>query len=312
MSSPLLTVVVVTLNAQNRIPPLLEALTKQTIAGELEVLIVNIASAEPQFVFPTGFDVALVDQKNVRNLGQARAEGVRRAHSHYIAFLEDHTIPDSRWAEAVYKAFRDTPGIDAVSYAFVNGSPDTYFYRSVFMAEYGALAHPLREGLSPALAANNVAYRREALLTVGEALDGLIEVDYFLQKALGSSFRTTTAPQALLAHQTNTYLGDLLRGHFVYAQLFALRRLQFEKWNLPKRLAGAAAVPILVPLLRIKRLFQAVAGRPNTSHAITALPVILLLYLAGALGEAWGLLHRQSDLAETLIWLELESERISG
>ncbi len=226
--------------------------------------------------------------------------------------LEDHTIPMPGWAEAVHKTFGRSPDIDAVSYAFLNGSPDTYFYRSVFTAEYGALADPLREGQSPALAANNVAYRREAILKVGPSLDTLIEVDYFLQKALGNSFRTVTAPQALLAHQTNTYLRDLLRGHFVYAQLFALRRLQFESWSLPKRLAGAAAVPILVPLLRIRRLFHAMAGWPSIVRATAALPMILLLYLAGALGEAWGLLHRQADPAERLIWLELESERISG
>jgi hypothetical protein len=163
------------------------------------------------------------------------------------------------------------------------------------MAEYGALAHPLREGMAPAMAANNVAYRRDTLRKMSDALDSLLEIDYFLQNALGSGFRTASAPRALLAHQTNRHLADLLRGHFIYAQLFALRRLQFENWGLPKRLAGAAAMPMLVPLLRIRRLFQAISGRSNVSRAMAGLPVILLLYCAGALGEAWGLLHRQAD-----------------
>jgi glycosyltransferase involved in cell wall biosynthesis len=311
MPLPSLTVVLVTQNAQNRIPRLLEALAKQTLAAELEVFIVYIAPAKPAPVPPDGLRVIPIHQSDIRNMGQARAEAVRRAHSPWVAFLEDHTIPNSRWAEAVCAAFREFPEADAVSYAFLNGSPDTYFYRSVFMAEYGALAHPLRKGMAPAMAANNVAYRRDTLRKIGDGLDSLLEIDYFLQKALGSGFRTATAPHAILAHQTNTHVGDLLRGHFIYAQLFALRRLQFENWSLPKRLAGAAAVPILVPLLRIKRLFQAISGRSNVSRAMAGLPVILLLYCAGALGEAWGLLHRQADPEERLIWLELASERIS-
>ncbi len=312
MSLPSLTVVLVTQNAQNRIPRVLDALAKQTVAAELEVFIVYIAPAHPAPVSPDGLRVIPVDQSNIINMGQARAEAVRRANALWIAFLEDHTLPSPGWAQAVCEAFREDPEADAISYSFTNGSPDTYFYRSVFMAEYGALAHPLREGMAPAMAANNVAYRRDTLRKMSDDLDSLLEIDYFLQKALGSGFRTATAPRALLAHQTNRHAGDLLRGHFIYAQLFALRRLQFENWSLPKRLAGAAAVPVLVPLLRIKRLFQAVSGGPNVSRTMAGLPVILLLYCAGALGEAWGLLHRQADPEKRLIWLELASERISG
>jgi len=220
MPLPSLTVVLVTQNAQNRIPRLLDALAKQTLAAELEVFIVYIAPANPAPVLPDGLRVIPINQIDIRNMGQARAEAVRRAKSPLVAFLEDHTIPNPGWAEAVSASFREYPEADAVSYAFLNGSPDTYFYRSVFMAEYGALAHPLRKGMAPAMAANNVAYRRDTLRKLGDGLDSLLEIDYFLQKALGRGFRTATAPRALLAHQTNRHLGDLLRGHFIYAQLF--------------------------------------------------------------------------------------------
>jgi glycosyltransferase involved in cell wall biosynthesis len=312
MSLPILTVIVVTRNAQNRIAPLLKALAKQSLADELDVLIISIASAAPRLSSQEGLNVTLINRSDFQNLGHARAEGARRARSTLVAFLEDHALPDPYWAEAVYEAFRNAPDMVAVSYSFLNGSPDTYFYRSVFMAEYGALAHPLREGIAPSLVANNVAYRRDPLLAVGTSLGALMEIDYFLQKAMSSDFKITTAPKALLAHQTNRHLGDLLKGHFHYAQLFAVRRVQFEGWSFPKRVVGAAAVPLLVPLLRIKRLFHAVGDPSKAARAAAALPIILLLYFAGALGEAWGLLRLQPDLAERLLWLELESERISA
>lgn len=313
MSSPLLTVVMVTGNAHVRISHLLDALANQSIAGKLEVLVVSLASAQaPGITFPEGLDATVISHPDSCDLGRARASGVRNARAPLVAFLEDHTIPATDWAEQVYNVFRESPGITAVSYAFLNGSPDTYFYRSVFMAEYGALAHPFPKGKAPSMASNNVAYRRDALMAAGADLDALIEIDYFLQKAMGRNFRIAAAPRALLAHQTNRRLRDLIRGHYLYAQLFALRRLQFERWGILKRVAAAAAVPVLVPLLRIKRLFQALAGGPNVPRAVAALPVILTLYFAGALGEAWELLHQRLVPAESLAWLELESERIAG
>ena len=75
MSLPSLTVVLVTQNAQNRIPRVLDALAKQTVAAELEVFIVYIAPAHPAPVSPDGLRVIPVDQSNIINMGQARAAG---------------------------------------------------------------------------------------------------------------------------------------------------------------------------------------------------------------------------------------------
>ena len=179
------------------------------------------------------------------------------------------------------------------------------------MAEYGALAHPLPEGKPPSSTANNIAYRRDALLAHGQDLDALLEMDYFLQKAMKDTFRIVTAPRALVAHETNRYPRDLIRGHFLFAQLFANRRLQHEQWSVLKRLAVTPLVPVVVPLLRLKRLFQAVAGRPQLRDTAAGLPVILALYVSGALGEAWGLLRGGRLSAGNMVWFELEAERIA-
>jgi glycosyltransferase involved in cell wall biosynthesis len=109
MSLPSLTVVLVTQNAQNRIPRLLETLAKQILVAELEVFIVYIAPAKPAPVSPDGLRVIPIHQSDIRNIGQARAKAVRRAHSPWVAFLEDHTIPNPSWAEAV--CFSHNPGL---------------------------------------------------------------------------------------------------------------------------------------------------------------------------------------------------------
>lgn len=205
----------------------------------------------------------------------------------------------------------DRSGEDTTSicYAFTNGSPDTYFYRSVFMAEYGMLAFPLPEGAPPSATANNISYRREVLLSLGDKLDDLMELDFFCHQFLGKTFKAVSAPRAILAHQTNTYLKDLVVGHFGYARLFANRRLSHENWNLPKRILGILSVPLVVPVLRLKRLFVALRGRSLTRDAVLGLPVILLLYLAGSLGESVGLLLVGEFSARKIVWLELIARR---
>ncbi len=310
--TPLLSVLAVVGAERSRFAPLVEALAGQTVAGQIEVILVDVAPEGVAGIeVPAGLDVRIVRRPGSWDWGAARAESVRRARAPVVAFLEDHTVPDRHWAEEVRGAF-DSAGQNVIAfcYAFTNGSPDTWFYRSVFMTEYGPLAHPLPAGSPPSSAANNIAYRRESLLALGEELDELLELDFFLQNAMGPAFEAVAAPRALLAHQTNTHLRDLLVGHFEAARLFANRRLRHETWSLPKRLVAAASIPVLVPALRLKRLFSALRGRRRLARdAVLALPMVVTLYVAGALGEAVGLLLAGELSARRLMWLELVAPR---
>ena len=311
MQKPLLSVLAVVGEERSRSVPMLEALAKQTIAGQMEVILVDVAPERAADLAPPfSLEVKVLRHPGSWDWGGARAVSVRIARAPVVAFLEDHTIPEPGWAEEIVLEFeRAGPGTTAVCYAFINGSPDTWFYRSVFMAEYGSLAHPLPEGKPPSATANNIAYRRDMLLRLGKRLDDLLELDFFCQQVIGPEFRAVSAPRAIIAHQTNTHLKDLLSGHFGYARLFANRRLRHESWGLPKRLAGALSVPLLVPALRLKRLFMSLRGRSLAGDALLGLPVILLLYLAGSLGEAVGLLSRREFSAKEVVWLELIAPR---
>ena len=313
METPSLSVLGIIGAERSRCTPLLNALSEQTILDKLEVILVDVAAQDvPDIIPPSGLNIQILRRPGSWDWGGSRAVTVRLAKAPIVAFLEDHTIPEPCWAEEVRLAFdRSDEDTTSICYAFTNGSPDTYFYRSVFMAEYGTLAHPLPEGTPPSATANNIAYRRQALLSLGDKLDDLLELDFFCHQFLGEKFKAVTAPRAILAHQTNTYLKDLVVGHFGYARLFANRRLSHEKWNFPKRILGALSVPLLVPLLRLKRLFAALRGRSLTRDAVLGLPVILLLFLAGSIGESVGLLQGGELSAEEIVWLELIAPRES-
>ncbi len=311
MKTPTISVLVVVGADRARSVLLLKSLAEQTILDEMEIILVDIAPADaPELIPPPGLMPRVLRHPGSFDWGAARAAAVHAATTPLVAFLEDHTVPDRNWALEVRKAFdRSGKDVNSLCYSFTNGSPDTYFYRSVFMVEYGALAHPLPEGEPPSTTANNIAYRREMLLSLGDRLGDLLEMDFFLQRFLGEGFKAVSAPRAVVAHQTNTGLRDLVVGHFKYAQLFANRRVRHEGWSIPKRILGVISVPFLVPILRLIRLFAAIRGRSLTRDAVLGLPVILLLYISCSLGEAVGLLLGGEVSAKQVIWLELEAPR---
>jgi hypothetical protein len=306
---PDLSVVVVVAGMRERSQRLAEALARQSIASRIEVIFADIAEAQaPDLPVVPGVTTRVVRLPGSCDLGHARAESLRQARAPLVAYLEDHTVPAPGWAAAVVQAMQDSSAV-AAAYAFSNGSPDTWWYRSVFMVEYGSMAHPLPQRPIDLMAANNVAYRREPLLALGGRLDELLEQDFFLHKALGPDFQVALAREALLAHQTNALAGELLRGHFEFGRFFAACRVRHERWSRAKRACAAPVVPFLVPLLRLKRVVRGLPGRSLWGAFLAALPAYALVFTCDALGEACGYLAPNQASARSLIWLELEAER---
>jgi hypothetical protein len=306
---PELSVIVVVASHRERSERLARALEMQSLAGRMEVIFADIAAAEAPPLQPVpGVTTEFVRLPGSQDLGHARAEGLRRARAPIVAYLEDHTAPAPGWAAAVLAAMQ-APQAIAAAYAFTNGSPDTWWYRAVFMVEYGSMAHPLPPTAKGMMAANNVAYRREPLLALGDRLDALLAHDFFLQKELGNALHVVPAPDALVAHQTNALVDELLRGHFEFGRFFGGRRARRENWSRAKRLCATPAAPVLVPWLRLARVVRGLPGRRLWVPFLSALPAYALLYTADALGEAWGYLRGETASDAPLIWLELEAER---
>ncbi len=305
---PVLSVIVVVAGDRERIVGLGQALAQQSIAPDLEVIFVDISESSTSALSEIpGVKTMVINLPGSCDVGHARAEALRIAHAPLVAYLEDHTIPTPGWAAAIVDAFRD-PAANAAAYAYTNGSPDTWWYRSVFMVEYGSTAHPppaKAEGLRPA---NNVAYRREPLLALGTRLDALLEQDFFLHNELGADFRTVMAHGALLAHQTNASISELMQGHYAFGRIFASRRVEHEGWSLAKRLCAAPVTPWLVPLLRLARVARGLPGRKLWKDFLAALPVFALIFTGDALGEAHGYLDPDPQ-PRSLVWLEMQAER---
>ncbi len=162
-SEALLSVIVVAGDRRDRMRKMLAALAAQTGRDKLEIIIVDAASeGAPALSLPLDFQVRVLRTDAGVLPGKARFEGTRNATAPYVAFLEDHCYPEPDWSDAIIKAHR--AGWAAVGYAFSNGSPDSYLYRAIFLAEYGMWSHARSGGPTTRLPGCNVSYQKAELL----------------------------------------------------------------------------------------------------------------------------------------------------
>ncbi len=311
MSAPTLSAAVVVGAQRRRAQRVIDAVRIQTAAGSIELVVVDCAAegASPLRV-PAEVPTTVIALPGCTSLSLARAEAVRRAQTGLVAFLEDHCYPSPGWAEALLDAHRRPWA--AVGYAFANANPESYVARACQMSDYGLWTHPARGGPARLLPGNNVSYRRDLLLSLGDELDRLLIVDFNLQDTLRrQGHELAIEPRALVYHENFNAVADLGRASYAYCRLMAINRARHGEWGAARRFGYAATVPFAVPLLKLGRLAYSLRGRPSlVPVAASALPVVLAVGAWSAVGEARGYLERTGDEADADFtrW-ELEATR---
>jgi hypothetical protein len=177
------------------------------------------------------------------------------------------------------------------------------------MADYGVFVEPER-GVAEFLSGNNVSYKRDAVLALGERMDRLLVVDYNAHVALRErGEQLYIEPRALCAHENYSTLGALANANLSYCRVLAASRAHGWSWR--RRLFYALVSPVAAPAIKAARLVRTLARRPRVAlRTLPALPVIAVAYASGAAGEARGYLERGAESAEAefLVW-ELATER---
>jgi hypothetical protein len=304
-----LSVVLVAGSQRARAARVLAALGAQTVAADLEVVVVDVAPVEIPPLVTTGLRTRYVRRPGVDRWGAARAEGARAASAEVVAFIEDHCFPDPTWAEILIETHRG-PWV-AVGYAFTNANPETYVSRSSMMARYGAFAHPARRGPARYLSGNNISYKTRTLLELGPDLDRLLAVDFNLQELLARRGAPMfVEARALAAHQNFTSIIKEGRTGHPYCRVLAAWRADMQGWGAFRRIAYGVGAPLGAPVMRLARLLVGMAGRRALWPTVAAgLPVITVEYLFDATGESLGYLFGVGNAErETMRW-ELETDR---
>lgn len=231
-------------------------------------------------------DVRLVSCARETTLPEMRTIALDASSGGIVAVTEDHCVPGEGWIAEILKAF-ETPGTVAVGGNVDNGVRDTGFDWATFLCEYSFFYPPVQEGVCETLPGMNVAYRRDALLSVP-------------RDRLNAGFWETTVHPLLLAqgkfvsrnairmhHCKKFSLGLFVRQRYVYSRYYA--GIRFGKADIARRLA-ASILSLALPPLLLWRMFAAASRKRLRAEFARAFPALSLFVLVWAAGEMVGYL----------------------
>jgi hypothetical protein len=217
---------------------------------------------------------------------RARAAGIRHTAAPLVAFAEDHSHPDPRWAEALIEAHRQPWA--AVGPVLLNGSPKSLVsWANVFLA-FSRYMETARAGVIDDLPGRNSCYKRQVLVDYGDNLETMLEMETILHRDLRSrGYQLYLEPAAKTCHHNYIRLTHFMKEQFWVGRVFA--GILARNWSIPKRLLYTGAGPTVIPLLRLYRVLRAGCQQGKPHHLLLrALPAVVMGLLAGSAGETLG------------------------
>ena len=308
MSEPRLSVLMVTGPRRERVRVALDALAAQTAVDEIELILLDLGPPGDGIDPPGNLRMTRLAQPASAAWGSIRADGVRAARAPVVAFLEDHCLPTPEWGEMLLEAHSANPWA-TVGYAFLGGSR-RWNDRAKLLAEYGTWLHPAVGGRTRILPGNNVSYKREPLLELGEELDDALQIDNNVHRAFEArGLEGAIEPRALVRHLELSRLWDVALANYSYGRLLAVGRAQAESWGLGRRLLFAIAVPLGAPVSRLLLLARGSRGGLRLAQLAPLLPGAAIVWLVSGIGQALGCLAGPGDSERRLIAWEVEAIR---
>jgi hypothetical protein len=286
-----------------------EHLTAQTIAGEVELVVV--CPSAKALEFPAGAAGALarvtVVESPLLPVGHARAAAMRAATAPIIVLGETHAFPAPDWAEQLIRA-HGGPWL-AVAPGMENGNPDSARSWSGFLMDYGRWLAERPAGEIAEPPAYNASWKREALVGLQDRLALMLEPGGAMdQRFAGRPAVFHHEPKARVAHLNVARPAAAWAAERYWGgRLFGARRCR--EWPLLRRLVYFVG-SVLVPPIRLVRtraaLMLARGGRALPRATVAAVAGGSLLW---ALGEAMGYLAGEGPSEARMLEYELHKER---
>jgi hypothetical protein len=186
----------------------------------------------------------------------------------------------------------------SITPAFGNANPRGAVSWAAFLIDYGSWAEGTPSGEVDAIPLYNSAYRRSALLELGDRLEVAISHDNELPALFRSrGYRAYLAGDAVVDHLNVANLERLLSSRFLIGRcLGGLRR---QRWSWMRRIAYVVASP-LIPFALTYRVLVGIRKQPITRSApAAAFPLIFIGTVASAAGELIGYAKGAPPDAET-------------
>jgi hypothetical protein len=286
-----MSVVIVTHDDYASVARPIRHLAAQTVRDRIELVVVaptrNAVEDGIGHARAAGFqDVRVVEHGRIVERGVAAASGVRASRAPVVGFVENHSFPASRWAEALLRAHAGPWAI--VGPAVENANPVNRTSLVNFAVTYGPWTGRRESGEVELLPFHNSAYKRAWLDAFGDRLGALLDDEYRLQSEIRArGGRLYLEPAATVAHTNETRLGTSLRLLFGLGIAFGVGRS--ADWSVYRRAGYVLGAPA-IPLVNLPRVLRDAAHTLRGVAIAASLPSIVLHVAAQGAGEALGYL----------------------
>ncbi|HLF30779.1 MAG TPA: hypothetical protein VI566_07085 [Xanthomonadales bacterium] len=257
--------------------------------ARLEVVIVSrysqALSAEP--VQSEGFTQLQMLSVEGDSFARAEARGVRAATAPYVVFGLPNGAPGPGYVDAI-RAAQMSGDWSVIGPTLVNAGPLNALSWAVTWIFNGPWLHDPPRGAMSSVPGHHSAYRREALLALGDELDAsLVAGEHLLVALRNRGHRFLLEPAAVVNVTTASRPGEFITCLFQNARLYAALRMRH--WSMLRRFGYVAGSP-LIPLVRIPRIFKHVRRAGQQRMALSRAPILLAGLAISAAGEMAGYL----------------------
>lgn len=221
---------------------------------------------------------------SIRSIGNANAEGVRRAKAQIVALAEDHCFPDPHWAERLIAAHQGPWA--AVGPGVRNANPNTAVSWADLFIGYGPWLAPSPSREAEFLPGHNTSYKRDVLLKYENQLDSMMQAETVLHWNLREKgYRLYMESAASVAHTNFSLWSSWVPAQFYNGRLFAGIRAQQKppSW----RLAFTLGAP-LIPAVRLWRIWAGLSSHELRVRFLRCLHTVTIGLVIDGIGQMIG------------------------
>lgn len=314
-SSPALTVILVTVTGMRGIGRVVGFLRKQTIASQLQIIVVtqheDEVKPEEETRFSSFASHKVLCVGEIDDVDRSAAMALEHADASHMTFLEDHAFPEPEWAERIVAAANSGPW-DAVGTRIENGNPGTVLSWANMLMSYGRWVATEHPGTTLHVARHNTTFRRATLeREYGSELKDMMGRDGgLLDDMLGRGATFYLTPDTYVAHLNPSTLRSTLQLRIGSGRLFASSRIKKEGWSTPKR-AMYIALGFAIPFIRFgllrEDLFTSRARRARIGWR--AYPALTVGVVLDGIGQFLGHTIGPGKVKEELAHFEISRAR---
>ena len=221
------------------------------------------------------------------DIGRAEAVAVSETTAPFVVFAEGCACPSPGFVDAMIAACASGKG-DVIGPGMENANPSSATSWAAMRINYGRWLADATPGVVSDVAGHNSAYRRDAVLSLGDELSDVMQSLTAVQQELRARggvvyLEPSARVQMLNVSRPGWYLVD----QFGKGRQFATHRCR--RWSPLQRLAYAVGTP-LIPLMRLARMAASLRRKGQLSEFWQGARPLLVVagLIASAAGECVG------------------------